>query len=169
MSFVGNCGDVAIVPQDLSYFLGPNVALIRVVSDFIVPSYLELFLALQSVQAMIAPFIKAVAQPSLSMGTIRQIAIAVPPVDEQLVILEQLRVALLGQSSPRARRKTRAGVRPKFEAVSVDSRLLTGNSYRRTRKTSPPPSFSNASPSERAAGAAKPRLPKRPRRKKVTA
>ncbi len=91
MVFVGaGTGNVARVPDDQEYFLGPNIAMIRIESKQVLPAYLELFLRSSMGSALTLGFMKAVAQPSVSMGTIRQISSAIPPVKEQLVILEEI-------------------------------------------------------------------------------
>lgn len=91
MVFVGaGTGNVARVPDDQKYFLGPNIAMISIVSSLIHAAYLELFLRSSLGNALTVGFMKAVAQPSLSMGTIRQISVVVPPIGEQQVILTEI-------------------------------------------------------------------------------
>lgn len=88
MVFVGaGVGHVARVPNDRKYFLGPNIAVIRVDSVDVLPGYLEHYLRSPLGRRLTLSFTKAVAQPSLSMGTIRQIPVVVPPVAEQEVLL----------------------------------------------------------------------------------
>ena len=80
MVFVGaGTGNVARVPDDQAYFLGPNIAMIRVEQSYVSGAYLEMFLRSPVGHALTFGFIKAVAQPSLSMGTIRMIPVALPP------------------------------------------------------------------------------------------
>lgn len=83
IAFVGNVGQVGLVPNDQEYFLGPNVGLIRVESGLLTPEYLELFLKSPLGVRLSLSFAKAVTQPSLSMTTIRQIPLAIPPLGEQ--------------------------------------------------------------------------------------
>jgi type I restriction enzyme S subunit len=84
MVFVGiGVGQVARVPAEQQYFLGPNIGMIRVESAELTPAYLEMFLRSPAGFRLTLSFAKAVAQPSLSMGTIRKIPIAVPPLREQ--------------------------------------------------------------------------------------
>ncbi|MDA8431276.1 MAG: restriction endonuclease subunit S [Geobacteraceae bacterium] len=91
MVFVGaGTGNVARVPDDQKFFLGPNIAMISIVSSLIHAAYLELFLRSSLGNALTVGFMKAVAQPSLSMGTIRQISVVVPPIKEQQVILTEI-------------------------------------------------------------------------------
>ena len=90
MVFVGaGTGNVAMVPNDREYFLGPNIGMIRTQSSSVLPEYIELFLRSSVGNALALGYMKAVAQPSLSMGTIRQISLAVPPLPEQKVIIEE--------------------------------------------------------------------------------
>ena len=80
MVFVGaGTGNVARVPDDQPYFLGPNIAMICVEPRNVSGAYLEMFLRSPVGHALTFGFIKAVAQPSLSMGTIRMIPVAPPP------------------------------------------------------------------------------------------
>jgi len=92
MVFVGaGVGQVAMVPDDQEYFLGPNISMIRVLSKYVLPEFIEYFLRSQIGFFLTMSFTKAVAQPSLSMGAIRQIPLFIPPVDEQLQILEKIK------------------------------------------------------------------------------
>jgi type I restriction enzyme S subunit len=91
MVFVGaGTGNVARVPDDQPYFLGPNIAMIRIESGEVLPEYLECFLRSSLGNSLALGFAKAVAQPSLSMGTIRLIPVAVPPLLEQRRIITEL-------------------------------------------------------------------------------
>jgi type I restriction enzyme S subunit len=91
MVFVGaGTGNVARVPDDQPYFLGPNIAMIRVEPHFVSEAYLEMFLRSPLGHSLTFGFIKAVAQPSLSMGTIRMIPVALPPLAEQKRIVEEV-------------------------------------------------------------------------------
>ena len=87
MTFVGaGVGQVAMVPDGQQYFLGPNIAMIRNESSFILSRHIELFLRSPLGFSLAMSFVKAVAQPSLSMKTIRKIPIAIPPIKEQKII-----------------------------------------------------------------------------------
>lgn len=88
MVFVGaGTGNVATVPQGRSFFLGPNIGMMRVISDRVNPFYVEQFLRCSLGRELVLSSVKAVAQPSLSMGTIRQIPIALPSLAEQVEIV----------------------------------------------------------------------------------
>lgn len=98
MVFVGaGTGQVARVPDDQPYFLGPNIAMIRVESSEISALYMEMFLRSPIGNSLALSFAKAVAQPSLSMGTIRMIPIAIPVLSEQHRIVAEIerRLSLL--------------------------------------------------------------------------
>ncbi len=91
MVFVGaGVGQVAMVPDDQPYFLGPNISMIRVLSPFVNHHFLEQYLRSPAGFSLAMSFTKAVAQPSLSMGTIRQIPVAIPPIIEQKIIVNDL-------------------------------------------------------------------------------
>jgi type I restriction enzyme S subunit len=91
MVFVGaGTGNVARVPDDQLYFLGPNIGMIRVTSSNLLAAYLEIFLRAPIGNFLALGFSKAVAQPSLSMGTIRMIPVAIPPLSEQQRIVGEV-------------------------------------------------------------------------------
>ena len=91
MVFVGvGVGQVAIVPNDQPYFLGPNIGMIRISVPYVRSHFCELFLRSSHGYKLSTSFVKAVAQPSLSMGTIRQIPILLPPPKEQEQILSEV-------------------------------------------------------------------------------
>jgi type I restriction enzyme S subunit len=56
----------------------------------VTPAYLEMFLRSPVGKALALGFAKAVAQPSLSMATIRMIPIALPPLGEQQRIVAEV-------------------------------------------------------------------------------
>ncbi len=91
MVFVGaGTGKVACVPDDQPYFLGPNISMIRVDEDHACPQYIEHYLRSPQGHSLALGFTKAVAQPSLSMGTIRCIPVALPPRAEQVRIAAEV-------------------------------------------------------------------------------
>ena len=95
MVFVGaGTGNVAIVPDGEEFFLGPNIGMMRVETGFVMPRYVELFLRSPIGKSLATAAMKAVAQPSLSMGTIRQIPILLPPRAEQEEARDRLERAL---------------------------------------------------------------------------
>ena len=87
--FVGNVGNVAMVPYNQRYFLGPNVGMAR--PYFKLDSkYLELFLQSGVGRSLLMSAAKATSQPSLSMGTIRQAPVAFPSLEEQHQIVQEI-------------------------------------------------------------------------------
>ncbi|HEY1943497.1 MAG TPA: restriction endonuclease subunit S [Roseiarcus sp.] len=93
MVFVGaGTGNVGIVPNGRKYFLGPNIAMLRIETQCIATRFVELFLRSPLGSELKLSTVKAVAQPSLSMETIRQIPIPVPSTAEQSAI-----VAIVGE------------------------------------------------------------------------
>lgn len=95
MVFVGaGTGNVAMVPEDEEFFLGPNIGMVRVETDLVSPRFVELFLRSPAGKALATAAVKAVAQPSLSMATIRQIPVLLPPLAEQYEVLRRLEQAL---------------------------------------------------------------------------
>lgn len=95
MVFVGaGTGNVATVPEGEDFFLGPNIGMMRVETNTVAPRFVELFLRSPVGKALATAAMKAVAQPSLSMGTIRQIPVVLPPAAEQAEILRRVEHAL---------------------------------------------------------------------------
>jgi type I restriction enzyme S subunit len=88
--FVGaGTGQVAMVPLNQRYFLGPNIGMAR--PYFKLNSrFLELFLQSAFGKNLMMSAVKAVAQPSLSMATIRQAPLAFPSFDEQHQIVREI-------------------------------------------------------------------------------
>lgn len=88
--FVGaGTGNVAVVPKDRKYFLGPNIGMARPYFE-INSRFLEFQLQSSVGKHMMMATVKAVAQPSLSMATIRQTPIAFPSVAEQNQIVREI-------------------------------------------------------------------------------
>jgi type I restriction enzyme S subunit len=93
--FVGaGTGQVAAVPRDQEFFLGPNIGMIRP-RERVIPDYLELYLRSPIGKRLLLASMKAVAQPSLSMTTIRQTPIPLPGIEEQEEIVKRTRDAML--------------------------------------------------------------------------
>ena len=94
ITFIGaGIGEVAIFDRDCRYHLAPNVAKIVIydsMKSWIREEYLLYFIMSSSGQEEVNKIKKATAQPSLSMQTIRSIAIVIPPVEEQLQIADYL-------------------------------------------------------------------------------
>jgi type I restriction enzyme S subunit len=98
MVFVGvGLGQVARVPTDQKYFLGPNVAVIRVDSR-IHSKYLEYFLRSPQGKGNTLTKSKATAQGSISMAQIRTIECFIPPAAEQSRISGEIerRLSIVG-------------------------------------------------------------------------
>ena len=88
--FVGaGTGNVATVPSDRKYFLGPNIGMARPYC-ITAPKYLEYFYGSALGKNLLMAAVKAVAQPSLSMTTIRQAPLALPSFPEQHQIVQEI-------------------------------------------------------------------------------
>lgn len=94
MTFIGaGIGDVAIFNKDERYHLAPNVAKIEIYNNFnlnIEENYLLYYLMSPFGRTEIFKSFKATAQPSLSMKTIRDVFVAIPPLAEQERIVERV-------------------------------------------------------------------------------
>lgn len=89
MTFIGaGIGDVAIFEEEQRFHLAPNVAKIELYGC--VEEYILYFLLSTSGQKEIFKYHKATAQPSLSMETIREICVPIPPLAEQQRIVEKV-------------------------------------------------------------------------------
>ncbi|GAA0875441.1 restriction endonuclease subunit S [Wandonia haliotis] len=86
--FVGaGVGNVATTPQGHKFFLGPNIAIARPYKE-INTKFLEYFYQSHRGKKLLLATAKAVAQPSLSMGNIRQTPVAIPSKEEQFQIIQ---------------------------------------------------------------------------------
>ncbi|WP_265426810.1 restriction endonuclease subunit S [Chryseobacterium sp. YIM B08800] len=85
--FVGSLGNVGTIPKNQSFFLGPNIAMARPYNE-INTKFLEYFYQSHRGKKLLLATSKAVAQPSLSMGNIRQTPIALPCKEEQFQIVQ---------------------------------------------------------------------------------
>jgi len=88
--FVGSLGNVGIVPKNRVYFLGPNVALIRVESSCLINKYLMIFLRSVFGKDSIQKLSKATTQGSISMSNIRSILFPIPSKSEQERIITKV-------------------------------------------------------------------------------
>ena len=92
MVFIGaGTGNVSLVPKG-KWHLGPNVA--KITLDKIIPEFLNYYLQSPLGQSYIKSKMKATAQQSLSMGTIREILVHLPPIQEQKEIVKKLNLLL---------------------------------------------------------------------------
>lgn len=91
MTFIGaGIGDVCIFNEPKRYHLAPNVAKIEKNSDYddiICDEYIMYYLGSDAGKGEINKISKASAQASLSMSTIRRIAVVIPPMSEQQQIV----------------------------------------------------------------------------------
>lgn len=91
MTFIGaGIGDVSLFDEDIRYHLAPNVAKIELYTSDIDERYLLYYLISPIGRREIFKHLKATAQPSLSMQTIRDANIILPPLNEQKRIVEKV-------------------------------------------------------------------------------
>src|SRR5665648_892107 len=92
ITFIGaGIGESSLIDIDDKYHLAPNVAKITIKkSDQIVPLYFWNHIKTDYVQSQIKEITRTTAQPSLSMGIIREIQILIPPLETQRQIVEKL-------------------------------------------------------------------------------
>lgn len=113
VTFIGaGIGDVALFNENTRWHLAPNVAKMELFENCdskIDLKYINYYLASQYGQREIFKHVKETAQPSLSMGTIRDIDYPIPPmgeqrrivkkVDEIMVLIDQLRDVVGGNKN----------------------------------------------------------------------
>jgi type I restriction enzyme S subunit len=94
VTFIGaGIGDVATFNESNRWHLAPNVAKMEPFEgceEMIDVSYVNYFLMSKIGQRELFKHIKATAQPSLSMGTIRDIDVPLPPLSEQKRIVAEI-------------------------------------------------------------------------------
>jgi type I restriction enzyme S subunit len=94
VTFIGaGIGDVALFEELTRWHLAPNVAKLEPFENcdaFLSLRYLNIFLQSETGNKEIFKHVKATAQPSLSMGTIRDIDFPIPPHSEQQAIVAKV-------------------------------------------------------------------------------
>jgi type I restriction enzyme S subunit len=91
MVYVGaGLGNVGIMPVGNEYFLGPNVALIRLTNTNVDTKFLDYYLRSSLGRKCIFGFSKATAQNSIKMSHIRNIWVPIPPLAEQRRIVAKI-------------------------------------------------------------------------------
>lgn len=94
ITFIGaGIGDVATFEENNRWHLAPNVAKVEPFENcenLIDVKYINYFLMSSVGQKELFKHIKATAQPSLSMGTIRDIDLLIPPLSEQKRIVAEI-------------------------------------------------------------------------------
>lgn len=94
ITFIGaGIGDIATFDESIRWHLAPNVAKMELFADESTKlnlRYINYFLLSKIGRNEIFKHIKATAQPSLSMGTIRDIDLIIPPLLEQQAIFERI-------------------------------------------------------------------------------
>lgn len=89
MVFIGaGTGNVCLAPDNERWHLAPNVA--KIDFDFVDRKYMFYYLQSDLGVKNVLSRVKATAQPSLSMETIREIVTIVPPIDEQQEIVRRV-------------------------------------------------------------------------------
>ncbi|MBC2582283.1 restriction endonuclease subunit S [Clostridium sp. DJ247] len=94
VTFIGaGIGDVCLFNEPQRFHLAPNVAKVEIYNDneeYILHEYVLYYLISQAGQKQIFKYLKATAQPSLSMETIRNIVVPIPSLSEQKEIVRIL-------------------------------------------------------------------------------
>ena len=89
MTFIGaGIGEVCIFDKEKRYHLAPNVA--KIVPAIDINKYIMYYLMSKEGKKNIFDYKKSTAQASLSMETIRNVAIPIPPKEELNKIVEKI-------------------------------------------------------------------------------
>lgn len=89
MTFIGaGIGETAIFDKDTRYHLAPNVA--KIVPGLDINKYLLYYFMSPTGKAQVFQYVKQTAQPSLSMETIRSVAVPLPPLSEINRIVDKI-------------------------------------------------------------------------------
>lgn len=89
MTFIGaGIGEVAIFDKNERHHLAPNVA--KIVPPIDINKYIMYYLMSPAGLREVFKYKKQTAQPSLSMETIRKVAIPLPPLEEQQRIVDKI-------------------------------------------------------------------------------
>jgi len=95
ITFIGaGIGDVALFNESNRWHLAPNVAkqeLFEGCENYITLKFINHFLMSDYGRKELFKHVKATAQPSLSMGTIRDIDYPLPPFEEQKEIVKKIK------------------------------------------------------------------------------
>ncbi len=96
ITFIGaGIGEVAIFDKKERWHLAPNVAKAEPYFQSLSIEYIMWFLLSGFGMDEFMKISKATAQPSLSMGTIREVCIPLPPINEQQLIVQKLEELML--------------------------------------------------------------------------
>ncbi|MBD2187948.1 restriction endonuclease subunit S [Pseudanabaena mucicola] len=136
--FVGaGTGNVALVPQNSKFFLGPNISMVRPYFS-VNTKFIEFFLRSPIGNNLLMTSVKAVAQPSLSMETIRQVPIAFPNLIEQDQIVQEIETRLsvcdkLNESIDQSLEKAQA-LRQSILKKAFEGKLLSQDELQNCRQ-----------------------------------
>jgi len=90
VTFIGaGIGDVCLFDEKVRWHLAPNVAKVELFGDLF-PDFINIFMNSPEGRKEIFKSIKSTAQPNLSMATIREIWVPIPPVEEQHRIIAKV-------------------------------------------------------------------------------
>lgn len=89
MTFIGaGIGETAVFDKNERYHLAPNVA--KIVPGLDINKYLMYYFMSPLGKSQVFQYVKQTAQPSLSMETIRSVAVPLPPLDEIKRIVQKI-------------------------------------------------------------------------------
>ena len=83
-TYVGTVGQVALINEDEKFYLAPNVALIRITNEGVLPDYLRYYCQSNIFyKKEILRLIQASSMQNIPMEKIRKFVVPVPPLEEQ--------------------------------------------------------------------------------------
>ena len=83
-TYVGTIGQVALIDENDKYYLAPNVALIRINKDYLLPRFAMYFFQTNSFWSkQIDKLLQSSSMKNIPMEKIRKFKLPVPPIEEQ--------------------------------------------------------------------------------------
>ena len=90
-TYVGTIGQVALIDKNDTYYLAPNVALIRIKKEYLLPRFVMYFFQTKSFWSnQIDKLLQSSSMKNIPMEKIRKFKLPIPPISEQTRIVSIL-------------------------------------------------------------------------------
>ena len=88
-TYVGTVGEVALIDEDNKFYLAPNVAMIRLITDDVIPEFMMYYFQTnQFWNSQINKLLQSSSMKNIPMEKIRKFMIPIPSIVEQKHIVE---------------------------------------------------------------------------------